>query len=247
MPPRSKRYAYKGITLMVRLIALRGFFILLLCSGATAGPIVNGDFATGDFDGWSLYAEDQSLDEIESKLQVVSVGQGMAASFATGTFSEDYLIQRMEQTFHVTLSEPILEFDVSTPIVSQDSTGSGAGLGIDELYVSVRTSPVDPIESIAVDASGLHVDPIGTAAGLVEIGSPSDPRFDYGVAVDLAGFRNKTVILAVDLIQHDDGFQMEDLLIGNFQVREVPEPHSLTILLVGLLLWHHYRRGAPYD
>lgn len=216
------------------------FMVLSLSLGsgrAGATAIVNGDFATGDFTGWTTSAIDQGFAPIAPLLSVVPFGGGNAADFPTGTFADDRFIQTLEQSFVVDPGEPLFSFEFSLPDIVSDATGTGASSFRDALVVSLDRG-TDFFELLLVDFSGALADPFGTAPGPVTLGAPTDPAFDFLFTADLSSLTGDTVTLFFDIINEDDGFQFNSPLMGVAKTgapsNKAPLPASIWLFLIAL-------------
>lgn len=228
-----------------------GLFIAIFASSASAA-IVNGDFETGDFTGWTVSAIDDLGGPIDPTpfLSVANVGGNYVADFRTGAFSDGLFIATLEQTFTVDAAAPIVRFDFTLPTVSTDSTGTGTSPFFDAILVSMDDG-IDFYELLLVDQFGALADPFGTAPGTVILGAPSDPSFDYGFTANVSTLANQNVTLYVDVINEDDG-SMATMTADNFNTgtahAPVPEPASVAVwsllTMVGVAYgWRRKRRA----
>jgi hypothetical protein len=215
-------------------------FVFAACINVRGG-IINGDFGTGDFTGWTLSAIDDFGDPLDPNdfITVEAAGSGNAAVFDTRQFADGLFIATLEQTFAVTADEPILRFDFSLPSLINDPTGTGTGIFPDALFASVEAGG-DFFELLAVDDFGPLADPFGTAPGTVALGVASDPFFELSLAADLTSLAGGDVTLFIDLVQEDDGFQSvfdpTNFALTSETKGVIPEPVSLIVWsLLGII------------
>jgi|GEM_PF-5465616 len=208
---------------------------------ARATAIINGDFVAG-LTGWTASAIGDFGNPLNPNafISVVPLGSNNVAQFETGAFSDGLFIATLEQTFTVTANKPRLSFDFTLPNAVADPTGTGASPFLDSLFVSLG-SGFDFFDLLLMDQFGVLADPFGTAPGVVTLGVPIDPLFDFNFTADLTSLVGESVTLFIDVINEDDGFQFASPKLGNLATvatslqRPIPEPGSLWLLGLGLL------------
>lgn len=212
----------KTTLLTIQLFSVISAVVAFTASPATA--VINGDFETGDFTGWTVSGIGGLGDPIDpsSFISVTEVAGNKVARFKTGEFADGLFVATLEQTLSVNASEPILSFDLTLPTVLPDPTGTGSSPFVDGLFVSLDDG-TDFFELLLVDQFGIVADPFGTAPGSVALGSPTDPNFDFNFSADLSSLAGENLRLFIDLIQEDDGF-LFDPDIDNVLLRGAAEP-----------------------
>jgi hypothetical protein len=206
---------------------------------ASAGLLVNGDFATGDLTGWTASAIDQNGNSVAPLISVVSIGNIHDAVFDTGNYATGPFDSTLSQSFLVTAAEPVLSFDFNhLPALSADATGTGTASFRDSFVVSVFDG-TNSYALLLIDASGSLTDPFGNAPGSVTIGRSSIfPLQDSTLRADLSSLAGLTVTLNIDVTSQDDAFrtvfdftnaQTSPVSSSNF----VPEPSSLVLAVIG--------------
>lgn len=221
-----------------------GLGILILVALAPLAPagIINGDFETGDFTGWTASAIDGAFNPTAPLISVASVGGNQVAVFDTGDFNTGPFISTLEQTFTVDPATPFLTFDFSDPFTSADATGTGAGPFLDAFAVSLQ-SGADFYDLLVLDQFGPWADPFGTAPGTVALGTSLAPSLDFSARADLSSLAGQSVTLYADMINEDDRFETTvwsdfyELQSQQTKKTVIPEPASLTLwslLLAGV-------------
>jgi hypothetical protein len=219
-----------GYSFVGMLLAL----ILPFAGTASATIIVNGDFETGDLTGWTASATGAVIPPppLTPLISVISIGGSSAAEFETGDFASGPFISTLEQTFTLPpdTSQLVFDFSLST---APDPTGTGTSPFLDSFVVSL-TDSVDFFDLLLVDAFGAIPDPFGSAPGTVALGSPMNPALDFGLTVDISALAGSTVTLFFDIINEDDG-SITTALLDNVAVpAQIPEPHTLWLLVGGI-------------
>ncbi len=225
---------------------LRGFTFLILFSAfnsESSAAIINGDFATGDFSGWTVSAIDDFASPIDSTpfISIASAGAQKAAEFKTGEFVDGLFIATLEQTFTVDIANPFLTFDFTLPVATPDPTGTGTSSFFDGLFVSLDNG-TDFFDLLLLDQFNVLADPFGTAPGATTIGISSAADFDATFSLDMTSLIGDDVTLFIDLINEDDGFQYASPLMSNFaatplpKTKTVPEPSIIWLFGTGIFI-----------
>jgi hypothetical protein len=225
---------------------------VFVCGSASAG-IINGDFSSGDFTGWTVSAYDDALNPIADPSPFISisgVGGSNAARFKTGQFTDGLFMATLEQTYTIPAARPFLTFEFTLPVIEVDPTGSGTSPFLDSWAVSLQ-SGTDFFDLLLVDQTGPYADPFGTAPGTVTLGAANSAGFDYLLRADLTSLAGSEVTLFFDMFQEDDE-AIYEMFSGNSQQAEalkqkpvIPEPSSLAIASGFVLIaaaWNLKRR-----
>jgi hypothetical protein len=229
--------------------SLLGFvFWVFVCSSACGG-IINGDFETGDFTGWTVSAYDEDGNPLDPSpfISIGTVGGSNAAIFKTGLFADGLFMATLEQTYTIPAARPFLTFEFTLPLIEVDPTGSGNGPFKDSSALSVLRGS-DFFDLLLVDQTGAYADPFGTAPGTVTLGAAKSPGFDYLFRADLTSLKGNEVTLFFGIFQEDDGFVF-DLSACHFTHYEeqkktpvIPEPSSLALATAVVLIAALWRR-----
>lgn len=231
---------------------LVGVFSLVGSGTASAGLLVNGNFATGDLSGWNASAIDQNGNPVTPLISVGSSGGTNFAVFNTGTYAAGPFDSTLSQSFLVTAAEPVLSFDFNhLPVVSPDPTGTGTSSFGDSFVASVSDG-TNTYVLLLIDSSGSLTDPFGTAPGSVTIGQSSNSPLDSTLRADLSSLAGETLTLYLDVTSQDDGsqstFDLTNAGTAKPELSNVPEPDSLMLAVIGCassLLYSWNRSSKP--
>jgi hypothetical protein len=100
-------------------------------SGTASAGFINGNFATGDLNGWTASAIHENANPVTPLISVASSGSTNFAVFDTGNYATGPFDSTLSQSFLVTAAQPILSLDSNhLPALSPDPVGTAVEGGV---------------------------------------------------------------------------------------------------------------------
>ena len=216
-----------------------GFFIVsafLLVTPQAQATILNGDFETGNLEGWTM--QENYMEVSNSNLvDCTPFGdEGYVATLLTGYTDYGVYVSSLLQE-NLTIADLAFElvFDYRIADIGPDPGGGGGGF-LDQLSVSFLSDKgnIDPL--LAVDMDGITLEPLyvksteNIGGGFVRVVT------DISL---FAGASNTSIIF--DLYDENDG-RLTRVDVDNVNII-IPEPASILFTILGIVILHRSRRS----